>query len=225
MTLKAKKPDTLSSSIYEEMRQDILVGRLKAGEKLTMAAAQLRYSAGISPIREALSRLVPEGLVEKEEQKGFWIQSLTKADLAEITQMRYWLEDIAIRESIRLGDSSWEESIVVAQHRLSGEARYQDESDNASNPGWEQLHDEFHLALISACGSKRLLHQCHNFQSLTERYRRNDLAVDYAHRDANQEHLAIMKAAIDRDADTASRLLQEHCRLTAEHIMKSLSDT
>jgi hypothetical protein len=34
-----------------------------------------------------------------------------------------------------------------------------------------------------------------------------------------------MKAAIDRDADTASRLLQEYCHLTAEHIMKSLSDT
>ena len=151
MASRAKKTDTLSSTIYEEMRQDILVGRLKAGEKLTMAAAQLRYSAGISPIREALSRLVPEGLVEKEEQKGFWIQSLTKADLAEVTQMRCWLEDIAVRESIRHGDASWEESIVVAQHRLSGQARYQDENDKEPNPGWEQLHDEFHLALISAC--------------------------------------------------------------------------
>jgi DNA-binding GntR family transcriptional regulator len=135
MASRAKKTDTLSSSIYEEMRQDILVGRLKAGEKLTMAAAQLRYSAGISPIREALSRLVPEDIVEKEEQKGFWIQSLTEADLEVATQMRCWLEDIA-----------------------------------------------------------------------------------------NQEHLDIIETAIDRGADTASRLLQEHCGLTAEHIMKSLSD-
>jgi DNA-binding GntR family transcriptional regulator len=45
MISKAKKADTLSSSIYEEMRQDILEGRLKTGEKLTMAAAPLpQYS-------------------------------------------------------------------------------------------------------------------------------------------------------------------------------------
>jgi GntR family transcriptional regulator, carbon starvation induced regulator len=220
---KDKKQDTLSSSIYDKMRQDILDGQLKAGEKLGMHALQKRYAVGNSPIREALSRLLPEGLVEREDQKGFKVQILSKADLAEITQMRCWLEDIAIREAIRLGDTQWEESIVIAHHRLSREP-HGDPADKSSNPKWVQYHEDFHLALLSACQSKWLMLYCRNLLALMERYRRNDLVVNYNQRDAREEHTDIMNAAIERDADTASKLLQDHYRLTCDSIMASLPD-
>jgi DNA-binding GntR family transcriptional regulator len=205
------------------MRSDILDGKLKAGEKLGMHALQLMYSVGNSQIREALSRLMPEGLVEREDQKGFRVKTLSKKDLLAITKTRCWLEDIAIRESIRLGDTEWDESIVLKHHRLSREQRYMDKEKTIPNPKWTMLHEEFHIALISACDSEWLMAYCRNLLALSERYRRNGLVVNYQ-REAGSEHLDLMNATIDRDADTASRILQEHYRKTTDFIIEVLPD-
>lgn len=220
-TNKAPREETLSSSIYNRMRSDILDGKLKASEKLGMHALQLMYSVGNSQIREALSRLMPEGLVEREDQKGFRVKGLSKKDLASITKTRCWLEDIAIRESIRLGDTNWDESIVLKHHRLSREQRYMDEEKTIPNPKWNMLHEDFHIALISACDSEWLMTYCRNLLALTERYRRNGLVINYQ-RAAKSEHIDLMNAVIDRDADKASKLLQDHYRKTTDCIMKVL---
>lgn len=211
-------------SIYEQMRLDILDGKLKAGEKLTMHTLQKRYSVGNSPIREALNRLIPDGLVEQRDRKGFNVQILSREDLIEITKMRCWMENIAIRESIRLGDLAWEESVILAHHRLRREPRFIDEEQVQSNRNWEDLHESFHLSLLSACGSKWLMVYCKNLLDLSERYRRNDLEVNYEPRNAKDEHDNILQAAIDRDADKASELLQAHYQMTTDIILQSLQD-
>lgn len=209
-------------SIYEKMRLDILDGHLKAGEKLTMHSLQERYSVGNSPIREALNRLIPDGLVEQQDRRGFSVQKLSCEDLQEVTKMRCWMEDIGIRESIRLGGLEWEESIILAHHRLKREPRFEDESKLKSNRHWEDLHESFHLSLLSNCGSKWLMVYCKNLLDLSERYRRNDLEVNFEARNAAGEHEDILNAAINRDADKASELLQAHYRLTTDTILKSL---
>lgn len=212
---------TVTLSVYDRIRQDILNGELLAGQKLRMQSLQDKYSAGNSPIREALNRLLPEGLVEAEEQKGFKVQPLDPVDLMEILQMRCWLEDIAIRESIAKGDMEWEERVLVAHHRLAREPRH-DGVNQGSSQDWNHLHEEFHMTLISACESKWLMAYCRNFLALYERYRRNDLDVSFGDRSPREEHNEIMSAALARDADKASQLLQDHYRLTAEGIRHTL---
>ncbi|MBX2849459.1 MAG: GntR family transcriptional regulator [Acidiferrobacterales bacterium] len=214
----------LNPSIYERMRLDILDGRLKAGEKLTMQALQERYSVGNSPIREALNRLIPDGLVEQLDRRGFFVQKLSRADLTEITKMRCWLADIGIRESIRLGGLEWEETVILAHHRLKREPRFEDERELKSNRKWEDLHEMFHLSLVSACESKWLLVYCKNLLDLSERYRRNDLEVNYESRNPQNEHDDILNAAVNREPDKASELLQTHFKLTTENILRSLQD-
>jgi len=62
---------TLASSVYDRLRGDILSGSLPPGEKLRTEALRSRYEVGNSPIREALNRLSADGLVTREDQKGF----------------------------------------------------------------------------------------------------------------------------------------------------------
>ncbi len=71
---------------------------------------------GSSPLREALSRLVGEGLVTFEGNKGFRVGGLSREDLADIAYMRTAVETFAIRTAIERGGMEWESGIVSALH-------------------------------------------------------------------------------------------------------------
>ena len=83
---------TLASSVYDRLRGDILSGSLPPGEKLRTEALRARYEVGNSPIREALNRLSADGLVTREDQKGFRVAAASRADLEELVKTRCWLE-------------------------------------------------------------------------------------------------------------------------------------
>lgn len=221
-TDQPKLKDAMSSAVFFKLREDILDGDFKAGEKLKIASLKERYDTGHSPIREALSRLLPEGLVEREDQKGYRVRPLDPDDLFEITKMRCWLEDIAIRESIRLGDANWEESVVLALHRLNKAERYMGEDNQTPDRNWMEMHRLFHAAVVSACESSWLITYIQNLQRLTERYRRNNLSLNFQVKKPVDEHQAIVDAIINRDADLASELLMKHNRRTSDMISESL---
>jgi DNA-binding GntR family transcriptional regulator len=91
---------TLASSVYDRLRYDILSGALPPDEKLRTEALRDRYGVGNSPLREALNRLSADGLVTREDQKGFRVATVSRADLEELVKTRCWLEEIALRQSI-----------------------------------------------------------------------------------------------------------------------------
>ena len=214
---------TLASSVYDRLRDDILCGALPPDEKLRTEALRARYGVGNSPIREALNRLSADGLVTREDQKGFRVAAASRDDLVELVKTRCWLEAIALRESIESGGDEWEESVVLQFHRLSRVRRSSSEGTYVINPEWEARHRAFHLALLSACGSRWLLQYCAQLNDQADRYRQLAIVVSYPKRNELVEHEAIMKAATDRNADEAVRLLLAHYDRTAGLIKDSLT--
>ena len=138
---------TVASSVYDQIRLDILTGDLRPGEKLRSKYLRGRYQAGISPVREALNRLATERLVCRQDQRGFHVAGVSKADLIELTKTRCWLEEIALRQSIERGDEAWEEQVVLTYHRLSRTPRSMDQTGYAFNAKWEGHHSDLHNAL------------------------------------------------------------------------------
>jgi DNA-binding GntR family transcriptional regulator len=92
---------TRATSLYDQLRADLLGGALEPGTKLAIEALAEHYATSATPLREALNRLVADGLVERREQRGFVVAGISEHDLAEITKTRCWLEEIALRESIK----------------------------------------------------------------------------------------------------------------------------
>ena len=127
-----------------------------------------------------------------------------------------------MRESIAAGDDSWEEQLVLASHRLSKTPRSDDRQAYTINPEWESLHRAFHLALISACGSRRLVAYCEQLNDLADRYRQLAVRVAYPRRNELNEHQIIMNAAISRDSDTAVEALMDHYHRAAGIIRNSV---
>lgn len=216
-----KGPETLASTVYERLREDILNGKLQPGSKLRLQILKDNYEVGNSPLREALNRLSANGMVLREENRGFRVSPAGVAELQELIRTRCWLEEIALRESVQHGDANWEEKIVLAYHWLSRAARAKKDTSFNTSLDWEDHHREFHLALLSACNSSILLGYCAQLHEQTLRYRNLAVVVEYRERHELEEHCAIQDAMLARDADKAVKLLVAHYQITADIIISS----
>jgi len=212
---------TQASTVYDRLQADILSGELKPGRKLRLKELIEIYDTGNSPLREALNRLSANGMVVREENRGFRVPPASTAELNELTRTRCWLEEIALRESIANGDVDWEERIVLAYHWLSRAAQSAELEARHTSPEWEEHHREFHVALISACNSNILIDFCAQLQRRTFRYRNLAEVVAYRDRHELEEHRELQQAALGRDADLAVDLLTKHYTITSEIVLSS----
>jgi DNA-binding GntR family transcriptional regulator len=212
------RPGTLASAVYARLREEILAGAVDPGAKLRIERLSQRYAAGTAPVREALNRLLADGLVEREDQRGFSVAAVSAEDLVELTKTRCWLEGLALRESLEQGGDAWEERLVLSFHRLYRVPRSLREGAYETNPEWERRHGAFHKALLAACGSRWLALYCDQLRDLAYRYRQLAAAKSFPRRDERVEHEAILNAALGRDHAAASRLLAEHYWRTTELI-------
>lgn len=210
---------TRATSLYDQLHSDILGGLLEPGVKLAIEALTERYGASATPLREALNRLISDGLVERREQRGFVVAGISAADLAEITKTRAWLEEIALRESITARSTAWEEALVLAHHRLARTPRSLSDTRFEDNPAWEPLHRAFHRALIAGCGSRWLLGFCEQLADQHHRYRRLSAPRAFVKRGVKAEHQQLMEAAIAGRADDAVALLRAHFERTARILL------
>ena len=99
---------TLTTDLFEQIRSDILHNRLEPGSRLLFRDMRERYRSGLSPLREALMRLVSEGLVLLEDHKGFRVAPVSREEMIDIANTLLELEAIAIRMAVEKGDDRWE---------------------------------------------------------------------------------------------------------------------
>ena len=208
---------TLGSSAYEAIRFDIIEGKVQPGSKLQFDALRERYGIGISPIREALSRLQSEGWVDREEQRGYRVAEVSKDELLELVKTRILIESLAVREALCRRDAKAEEDLVLAFHRLSKLHRL--DAKGERNPEWERLHRRFHLTLIAGCGMKWVKQFCQQLFDVAERYRLLAVAGN-PERSELQEHRAMLDAYIEGDADKVRECLQNHYQTTVNFVLK-----
>lgn len=209
-------PRSQTSVAYEVIRTDILRGRHTPDKKLKIQ--ELAEELDVSPgaVREALSRLVPEGLVVSRDQRGFLVAPLSPADLVDLTDLRCEIEALALRRSVERGDVNWEASILAAEYKLRSKPVVADGSDPTQK--WKQNHADFHLALVSACGNRRLLSLHAQLYEQSERYRGLLFHLE-TDRDVDEEHHDIVKYALARDAKSLVLAAVDHLRRTTELII------
>jgi DNA-binding GntR family transcriptional regulator len=208
---------SLTSVAFERLRVDILAGELLPTERLRIQALSERYRVGATAIREALSRLVTEGLVALEDQRGYNVAPVSRVELLDLTQTRVRVEQMALRLALEHGDVEWESRLLSAFHRLS---RTPLPTSPERDALWSAAHRRFHEALIDGCASPWTAQLCRLLYDKSERYR--NLAKHKTRdkgRDVDTEHRALMDSAMARDAEQACRLLGEHFVETTQIIL------
>lgn len=216
--------DSQTAQVFARLRDDIMAGRLEPGRKLKIEELRKRYQAGASPLREALSTMCSDGLVERMDQRGFRVADVSIDDFNELLKTRCWLEERALRESIDHGETAWEEALVLAHHRLSRMDRTGNRGDLRLEDEWETAHRHFHMSLISACGSDIMIRFCDQLYDRNIRYRNISGTAAYPKRDIAAEHQQIFQASVGRDADQAVRLLISHYEATGDYFRDALAE-
>jgi DNA-binding GntR family transcriptional regulator len=212
-------PRTLTSAVFERLRADILSTRLLPGQKLNVSHLAKEFSVGLAAVREALSRLVADGLVQASDQRGFRVSPVSQSDLEDLTRTRIDIESLALRRSIEQGGEAWLSAVEREFSALSDVSFVSVDGLNPHNESWVVRHRIFHRTLVSACGSLWLLSFRDVLHEQSERYRRLSIRREIDEpRDVEAEHAAIVQAVLARDADAAVNALARHF-MTTKHFV------
>lgn len=210
---------SLGEQTYLRLRSDIVMCRLKPGQKLTLEPLRERYGVGVSTLREILNRLASENMVVAVGQKGFAVAPATAADLMEIADLRLLLESHALQLSFDQGDLEWEGRIVSAHHKLASIERQLLAGESKQTTEWVRYDFLFHNALISACGSKALL-DLHS--AIFDRFLRyHMLAASFRGLGVVDDHRSMFELALARDAKGALSMLAGHVNRGVDHVMST----
>lgn len=198
---------TRASRVAEDLRASILTGQDAPGVKVNLDHMRARFGVSLSPMREAISRLVADGLVQFEDQRGYRIAPVSSANLTEVTRLRADLESLALRHAIAAATIEWEANLLAALHR----------SRRDSHGDTEAACGAFHAALIEGCPFPMLVRHCATLRALHLRYG-NLLQFADSTRDFTAEHAAIAEAAIARNAELAPALLKQDIERTGRRM-------
>jgi DNA-binding GntR family transcriptional regulator len=217
---ESKITRTAATIVYTRLREAILSGELVPGQKLGIDAMRARFDAGATPVREALNRLVSEGLVVSRDLRGFSVADLDEAELLELYKARAKYFAFLLREAIEHGGSDWEEGVIVAYHRLSKTPWSINQDEFTLNPDFAGRLMDFYVALFSGCGSRwlvdfavRLHQECNRFfwMVMVSKFETNEPA---------SMHRSLVDAVIARDADRAVQVIATLNEQLAQTLLK-----
>lgn len=211
---------TLIERTYEELREDIVSGRLAPGTKLLIEHLKDRYDVGAGTLREALTRLLSDAMVITEGQRGFTVAPINIEELTDITNLRVSIETQALRTSIRNSDQHWRNKLRES-FEILGQFERPINPDNAKK--WERANTNFHETLLSACQSPWTLRVIRQLTQHGERYRRYAIGLQSG-RDVHSEHELIFKSAMEGQDARAALALESHIRATPELIIRTIQN-
>jgi DNA-binding GntR family transcriptional regulator len=213
---------TLAEDVYAAIRGQILTGQLTSGERLHLSRLAKSQGVSLSVVREAVTRLASERLLESIPQIGFRVRPLSIEDLVDVTRVRIEIETLALRDSIARGGLEWEAQLVAAHHALAATPSATD--DGVRNLEWLARHAAFHAALCAACGSRWLLDLREQLFAASELYRfwfvqiQDDVQPKRLRDAIMREHKGLLDAALARDVEVASERLARHLQKTCDVI-------
>lgn len=186
------------------LREQIASGEFKPGDQLRQENLARGFGVSVPPVREALKTLEAEGQIVYAPHRGYFVASMSFAELAENYRIRELLETEAIRRAVPvLGKqdvSRMRESIrdMERAHR------------SADLAGLSSANRRFHFTLFDAAEMPRMADMIRVLWDSTDRYRSLYFSTHEHRRQVNKEHGDIMTAIRAHDADTAVHLLRAH---------------
>ena len=194
----------LRDVVFNTLRQAILRGEIKPGERLM--EIQLANKLGVSrtPIREAIRKLELEGLVLMIPRRGAEVAEITEKSLRDVLEVRGALEELAVKlacqkitdeqiQELRMAEKEFEMALS------SGDVTVYAEADV-----------KFHDVIYRATDNQRLIQLLFNLREQMYRFRVEYLKREEAHGNLLIEHRRIIETIANRDMDAAVDAVCQH---------------
>lgn len=211
---------SVTGQIYLQLKDEISSCRLRPGARLPTNLLSQRYGVSIGVIREAMAKLLADGLVLAHPMRGFSATPISAGDLADLTIAFIGIQSLCLRRSILIGDEAWEARLCRSYASMADLAPANQKGKLTTKFG--AAHEDFQDALVAACDNPWLLSLRSLFATQAMRYKQ--ICLPKAATDPDPMGLAelIVEAARAREVDKAVSLLSESMRINAKRFQQRL---
>ena len=194
----------LRDVVFNTLRQAILRGELKPGERLM--EIQLANKLGVSrtPVREAISKLELEGLVLMVPRKGAEVAEITEKSLKDVLEVRKALEELAVQLACEKITKEDIQELEKAGEDFKKVLKSRDITEIA------EADVRFHDVIYMATDNQKLISLLNNFREQMYRYRVEYLKKEEVHTQLIAEHDAIVESVAKRDKERATSIVCQH---------------
>jgi DNA-binding GntR family transcriptional regulator len=226
MEEKPKQKDTLLANmneylplrdvVFQTLRQGIITGEFKPGERLMEIHLANRLGVSRTPIREAIRQLELEGLVTMIPRRGAEVAQITEKSLKDVMEVRRALDALCVELACDRIDQNGLEMLEKAC------AGFEKAVSTGDNVQIAQADVTFHDSIVVAAGNKRLLSLVHNLSEQVYRYRFAYIKDGSQHQRLMEEHRIIYDSIVRKDKDIAARAVKEHINNQENAIMQQI---
>ncbi len=218
---------TLGDEVYRVLWQRILDRHLRAGEKLSDLRLSDELGVSRTPVREALQRLVQDGIARAEPNRGFYVASFAPEDVAEIYELRAVLEAMALRlaaphlsaAELRQDLAELEEFERLIDHADSSEQLQQIASE------FLQSDRAFHRRLVERANRKRLAALVQGLWAQIAVFQEAGSFLPSLVRQSVGHHREIINALLAGDVTTAVSSLERHIQEVKGRVVSDVAIT
>lgn len=215
-TIKLDNYKPLRDVVFNTLREAIIKGNLKPGERLM--EVQLAEEMGVSrtPVREAIRKLELEGLVVMVPRKGAYVAGLSLKDAADLFEVRISLEGLAAA----LSAERITEEELKSMEKILEEITEAAEREDAETVMKKDV--EFHQILFSTTRNSRLAQIINGLKEQIDRFRIQSFRNPERMKAINKEHAKIINAIRNGDSELAEKLAREHIEKVESNVMNVL---
>lgn len=207
----------LSEKLRESIEEAIATGVMQPGAHLDEVELAARFGVSRTPIREAISLLAGEGLVEIRPRKGAVVASPSPQRLLEMFEVMAELEGLCARLAARRASDADLEAVRVAHEACRHSAQQQDAD------GYFYANERFHLAIYQAARNQFLLEQATVLQRRLRPYRRLQLRFRNRLQHSFEEHERVLSALQAGRAADAAEAMRGHVAVQGERFTDLLA--
>ena len=214
-----ERHQTLREKILEMIRDAILKGTMKPGERVSEPELAERFGISRTPIREAFRQLESEGYLEVIPRKGAVVASLSERDIEEFYAIKIILEGFAAKmaaENLTEKDIERLESI---------NERLQKIADEGDVKNFFRVHNEFHDLFIKAAGNEKLYEMINQLVMKFKRLRLASLSQPGRMEISVEEHRNMIEAFKNHDGERADSLVRHAATIGAGVLIQSMTET
>jgi DNA-binding GntR family transcriptional regulator len=218
-----QEDSSLTSRAYLRLRADLITCRLPPGSHLNVSRLQRELGFSQAAVREALSRLTSEGLVEVERHAGFRAAPTSRTGFRELTTACATLELPCLRSAMKNGDVLWEGNLVATYHVASRtlQSVVRGEQDLIE---YVRHRQAFHETLLAPCDNQWLLWSWRLLYTQYLRYRHTFASLARFEAELAADFRRFMDVVLERDAEMAEQLCLENYEKIARFVESSFAD-
>ncbi|MGB3365985.1 MAG: GntR family transcriptional regulator [Acidaminobacteraceae bacterium] len=207
-----KENRSLTSIIFDRIREEILNNKYKVGEKIVEAKLAEELGVSRTPVREALKQLELDGLVENIPNRGVVVKGITTQDIADIYTIRMEIEGIAAKWCVERMDDTHIDTLKEI-FELMEFYTFKKDVEKCF-----ELNTKFHETIYMATKSRYLEHVLKDFQIFMKATRIKSLKTEGRMEDSLEEHKLILEALLDKEIPLAVERIKNHINNSRENV-------